>query len=292
MIFWSIACTSPAHDALPDGGEDTASAAEDVSYLKGTAPLAEPSAGECPGFTDSGRYALTANGVEREVRLLVPSTGGEGAPVVFVWHPLGATASQMVTWFDLGEWADATGAVLVVPFAKSENLFEWDFWNGLTDDAVLYDDVRTCLYQDLGVDLGRVSSTGMSAGGLYTSWLGVYRSDTLATILPMSGGTGSMFEYEATAWAYPAMLVYGGESDTWGGSGFQVDFEETTLAFAGQLAGDGHYVALCDHGGGHTFPREGMDMMATWLLAHEYGAASPFAGDLSGFPEWCGVYEP
>lgn len=286
-----LACTAPVDDVASPGDDDAADV-PDTSYLKGTAALAAPSGGACPSMKETGAVELVSNGVDRKVRVVVPSTGGEGAPVVFVWHPLGATAAQIAIWLDVATWAEATGTVVVVPFAKEGNLFEWDFWNDLDDDLVLYDDLRACLWSELAVDLGRVGSTGMSAGGLWTSFLGIHRGDTLATILPMSGGTGDLMDYDTPGGDWPAMLVYGGANDTWGGSGVEVSFADTTLTFAGQLHADGRRVVLCDHGGGHTLPAEAMDMTATWLLEHSYGAPSPFAdGDLSAFPEWCAVYE-
>lgn len=267
---------------------------ETDDYLEGTAPLEEPSEGACPDLGDGGSITMTSAGEERNVRIIVPATGAEGAPVVFVWHPLGATARQMVTWLDLETWADEVGAVLVLPDSLDTNLFEWEFLNDATSenhDLVLYDDLRTCLYEQWAVDLGRVTSTGMSAGGLWTSYLGIHRSETLATILPMSGGTGSVVEYQRPDVTFPAMLVYGGEDDTWGGGGVEVDFGEATEQFAAELHDDGHYVVLCDHGRGHTFPSGAQDMMSAWLLGHTFGKESPYLdGDLSDFPEWCGVY--
>jgi poly(3-hydroxybutyrate) depolymerase len=273
-------------------------AAEDSAFvdvddgLGGTAALAEVSAGGCPDdFADGGTVTMTANGEERTVKLILPEDGAEGAPVVFVWHPLGGTASMMVRYLGLNDLADQLGVVFVVPDALESNLFEWDFWNGADNDVTLYDDLRTCLSTELAVDLSRVSTTGMSAGGLWSSWLGVHRADTLATVLAMSGGADPVWEYETPPSQYPALLMYGGEIDTWGGGGVEVDFGEATLNYAAELYADGHFVVLCDHGGGHTIPPEGMDVSAAWLPVHQYGKPSPFVdGDLSGLPDYCAVY--
>lgn len=267
---------------------------DETAYLKGTAALAQPSGGTCPDLGDGGPITFNAAGVDRDLRVIVPDSGAEGAPVVFVWHPLGATAQQIVQWMGLNAWADEVGAVLVVPDSLDANLFEWQFLDDPDEenlDLVLYDDLRTCLYEQMAVDLGRVTSTGMSAGGLWTTYLGIHRGDTLATILPLSGGTGSVVAYDTPASTFPAMLVYGGEDDHWGGGGIDVDFGAATLELAEQLADDDHFVVLCDHGLGHTIPDDAPDMMATWLLGHTYAKASPWAdGDLSDFPSYCEVY--
>ena len=80
-------------------------------------------------------------------------------------------------------------------------------------------------------------------------------------------------------------------SDEYGGG--LVQFNETTEAFANELYADGHFVAWCDHGLGHTIPPEGRDIMDAWLPVHTFGEPSPFAdGDLSAFPDWCEVFAP
>lgn len=260
--------------------------------LGGTAALADVSAGGCPSdFAEGGTITMTSNDVERTVKVIVPESGAEGAPVVFVWHPLGGTARMMVQYLGLNTLADEQGVVFVVPDAVEGNLFEWDFWNGDDNDVTLYDDLRTCLSTEMGVDLSRVSTTGMSAGGLWSSWLGVHRGDTLSTVLAMSGGADPVWEYETPASQFPALLMYGGESDTWGGGGIEVDFREATLNYAAELYADGHFVVLCNHDGGHTIPPEGMDVSGAWLPVHRFGEPSPFAdGDLSELPDYCAVY--
>ncbi len=271
---------------------DTASdsGAAEADPLGGTAALATVSGGACPaGLAEGGEVVFTANGQERTVKVLLPASGEEGAPVVFVWHPLGATATDMIRYLGLRGWADDNGAVVVVPEALSGNMFEWDFWNGQDHDLVMYDDLRTCLIQDLGVDPTRFSATGMSAGGLMTTFMGIRRGDTLATIFPMSGGTDPVIPYTPPAGPFPALLFYGGESDTWNG----LDFEGATLAFAAELTADGHHVIVCNHEGGHTIPPEAEQASTAWLTTHVYGEPGPFEdGNLEGLPGYCSNFAP
>lgn len=278
--------------ACASGSGDSAAPSDP---LGGTAPLAPVSGGTCPAnLAEGGRITLTSDGLERTVRLILPTGGAPaGAPAVFAWHPLGVSATQLIQYLGLRDWAEANQAVVVLPEARAENPFEWDFWNAGTHDLVLYDDLRTCLVQELGVDAARISATGMSAGGLMTTYLGIQRGNTLATILPMSGGTDPVVTYAPPAARFPAMLMYGGPTDTWGGGGVEIDFQVATLAFARALDADDHFVTVCDHDGGHTIPAEGPDALTTWLLAHRYGEPSPFAsGALDGLPGYCAVYTP
>jgi predicted esterase len=290
MLFLLLACTSPDDAPTTDdtAGEDIV---DPNAYLKGSAPLATVSGGACPTIEDGGDVELVSNGKDRTVKLLLPEGGTAGKPVVFVWYPLGGTASYMINALSLREYADTVDAVVVVPSATGEVLFEWNFTSAVeaNDDLVLFDDMRTCLYEQLDIDLGRVSAMGFSAGALWTSYLGVHRGDTLSTILPFSGGTDPVVAYEAPAGPFPAFLPFGGDNDLYGGG--VVDFQETTTNFATDLKADGHFVVTCNHEGGHTIPPEGRDMMDAWLTAHTFGQASPFAnGDLSVFPDYCSVF--
>ncbi|MDO9280647.1 MAG: hypothetical protein Q7U06_01995 [Pseudomonadota bacterium] len=290
MILYLLACTSVQDDSSAD---DTA-AEETVdpnAYLKGTAPLAAVSGGDCPTIDGAGDIDLVSNGKDRTAKLLLPEGGAAGKPVVFVWYPLGGSASYMINALSLREYVDTVDAVVVVPTAGEGELFEWNFTAAVeaNDDLVLFDDLRTCLYEQLDIDLGRVSAMGFSAGALWTSFLAVHRGDTLSTILPFSGGTDPIIAYESPAGPFPALLPFGGANDLYGGG--VVDFQETTTNFATDLTADGHFVITCNHEGGHTIPPEGRDMMDAWLTVHTFGEPSPFLnGDLSAFPDYCSVF--
>ncbi|MDP2306493.1 MAG: hypothetical protein Q8P18_10750 [Pseudomonadota bacterium] len=290
MLIFMLACSAP--NDKDSSADDTGSETVDPNaYLEGTAPLAEVSGGDCPTIDGGGDVELVSNGKDRTVKLILPEGGSAGKPVVFVWYPLGGTASYMINALSLREYADTVDAVVVVPTASGDLAYEWAFVSAAegNDDLVLFDDMRTCLYEQLDIDLGRVSAMGFSAGALWTSYLGVHRGDTLSTILPFSGGTGSGVTYATPAAPFPALLPFGGASDLYGGG--VIDFQQTTTNFATDLTADGHFVVTCNHEGGHTIPPEGRDMMDLWLTAHTFGEASPFAnGDLSELPDYCSVF--
>jgi hypothetical protein len=86
--------------------------------------------------------------------------------------------------------------------------------------------------------------------------------------------------------------MYGGDGDTWGGGGYEIDFEETTLNLSQELADDGHLVVLCNHERGHNFPANPVEIATTWLLSHTFGEPSPFAQDLALLPDYCVYQEP
>ncbi len=264
----------------PEPGEQ-----EDVLLV---ADLVEPSA-TCPDMSESGTLQINSAGLDREFILHVPEDAEPGMPVLFVFHGVGDTGGYYIdSGLDLDRMAEQEQAVIVTPAASGSFMFEWDFLNDGADDLALYDDLRTCLSRELEVDLHRFYATGMSAGGLWTTFLAIHRADTLATVLTWSGGAEPLVTYQPLAADIPVLVAWGGPDDTWGASGFVVEFEEATMALSEHLQDDGHFVVECNHGAGHTIPMDGRGVMTDWLFAHEVGEPSPFAdGDLSDLPSYC-----
>ncbi len=265
----------------PDVGEESFAGAA-------LAPLSD---GECPDLSRSGTATFSSGGVERTVVISLPGTARAGLPALTMWHGLGDSAQSMTQWMQMGTFAQNNEIVIVAPDSLARDTNTWDIFGGGGLDLVLYDDIRTCLSQELEVDLNRYYASGFSFGGLWTTFLTMNRADTLATTIPFSGGTVPFWNpYQTPAWEIPVLIVWGGQTDTYGSGAQSVDFDEAGQAFSESLRGDGHYVAHCDHGGGHSVPRDAGEFFGSWLLAHRYGQPSPYAsGSLDGFPDYCYV---
>lgn len=285
-ILLALACAdkAPGGNEGDSGGDSGGGTTPSTPQPVG---LAELSDGECPDMSTPGKSSFSSNGIERSVYVLYPEDRAEDLPVVFVWHPLGGSAQYMVNAMDLEERAESDRAIYVVPDSDGTNIFEWGFLTGGGNDLVLYDDLRTCVANELAPDITRFYLSGFSAGALWTSYLSMQRGDTLAGILVFSGGTGSpVATYTTPASPFPAILLHGGDNDIYGGG--LVDFQTTTLDFAANLYADGHFVTLCDHGMGHTIPINDLDEYTTELLSYRYGIAPD--SDISVLPSDCSVY--
>ena len=68
----------------------------------------------------------------------------------------------------------------------------------------------------------------MSAGGLWSTFLSMERSDALATAFIMSGGTGMGMAYKPLDHQMPVILAWGGPNDTYNTGSFTIYFEDTT----------------------------------------------------------------
>jgi len=265
--------------------------AEVSAWPEGLAQLAPLSSGECPDFAEPGRQTFVSNGIQRSVNVYFPLGWDPGLPVVFFWHPLGASAGQFANAIGAQNIAEQADVILVMPQASFEEPYEWAFYvDDGANDSVLYDDLRTCVVEHFGADPERISSAGMSAGGLWTTWLTMHRADTLATSLVMSGGTGQVVYYSEPAADIPVLVMWGGESDTFQLGSRTVDFAAQSVQFSQALQDDGHFVVECDHDTGHTIPIDGIGVIPAWLLAHTWNEPSPFeSGDLTGLPAYCRI---
>jgi hypothetical protein len=204
---------------------------------------------------------------------------GHGVPLVFVWHPLGETARGIIASQRLEGFAERHGCVLVVPDGDATP-FRWGYVGDPTGDVFLFDEMRRRLVADGTVDVDRVGSVGMSAGGLWTTWLAMHRSEDLAAVAVLSGGTDPSVPWIAPRSPIPVLVAWGGPRDTWG----PFSFDRASRRFVRQLRDNGHLVVEVEHGGGHSLPPRVMDLCGTWLLAHRRGQPSPFAHDVSALP--------
>jgi len=217
---------------------------------------------------------MTSGGVEREVLVLAPPSPRPGLPLVFVWHGLGATAGSMVPRMGLRELA-ASGAVVVVPQARPQAEIGWD-----RDDLVLFDDLRACMSQAYGIDPGRVTTSGFSAGGLWSTYLLFHRGDALASAVILSGGVlPPILPYSRPPWPIPVLLFDGGHKDIYRKGPVVVHFDTNTERLRDLLRRDGHYAVHCRHARGHSIPSTRQGLMHRWALAHRHGEPSPFQSE-------------
>ncbi len=272
--------------------DDDDDVADEVPDPDPPAALAELSSGECPDLSEPGTSTFLSAGLERTVTVLFPEDGPAGMPVLFYWHSLGTTASQWINWFGLNSLAEDEEVIVIVPASLDTELFEWDWVNPDEGDAQLFDDLRTCAVTELEADVGRVYSAGFSSGGVWTTWLAMHRSEQLAAIYSMSGGTVINLPYETPARKIPVFAMSGGDADVWPNEATPLaDFETATQELVAALLADGHFVVQCEHDYGHSPGDNAEDMMAEWLLRHEYDVPSPWdAGGRSlteDFDDYC-----
>jgi len=290
MVFLGLttALFSGCSGESPDGADSGASDSGQVGETGSVESVDLPaySNGSCPALVDGVNKRFQVGEDKRKFRLSLPENP-EGAPVIFLWHWLGGSSLQAMNYLSFDGVEGAEKAILVAPNTDGY-AYEWRFDKPSADnpDLLFFDDMLRCLYEEYQIDLDRVYATGMSAGGLWSSYLIVHRSERFAAIAPLSGGAMEP-AYQTPVEPIPVLLFWGGENDTYAG----FSFETASQLFSGFLREDGHFVVECNHGEGHTFPSEVFPAMWTFFEAHPKGVSpEPYASGLpASFPSYCSI---
>ncbi len=301
----------PAGDDDDDDDDSAGTDDDDDTTDEGPMPadLATLSDGECPDLEETDTVTFSSGGSDRKVTVVIPKELEQGAPALFFFHGLLSPdhtpnpTDYMASALGLQSLADETGAIIVLPESRIMNelnmlFFMWEIMDRDELDLVLYDDLRTCLVDEAGVDIRRISATGFSGGSLFVTVLARERGDTLAVVMENSGGSDVELPFYPMAAEYstppnpvlPFLLVSGGDNDGWPQGFPLVDFDAATDSLETHLAGDGYHVIRCKHNYGHTVTQNAMNVGNQWLFANAYGEPSPYLDSgIDDFGDWCEV---
>lgn len=278
------------------------------------APAIPPYAGSCPplatGLTPNTLPQVVGmDEYDRTFLIVVPGDlrPDEHLPVVFLWHNLGGSAADFHARTEVQEAVDQLRFLAVIPEARNSDqgvLFGWPFsvletQNQLNSEFQFFDDMLACVHEQFIVDKDCISAVGLSSGGLFASQLAGGRSDTLASFVSLSGGTGGAL---VQPWTHPqhrlpAMVLWGGPNDVC----VSINFEQTSQDLEQNLEADGHFVLECIHNCNHSTPPFDPPMGATafatvwdFVLAHPYWlepGVSPYTteGLPDTAPSWCAI---
>jgi len=223
----------------------------------------------------SGTFTIDAAGTEREYVLDVPDDYDTNQPyrLVFVWHPLGGSASQIVDQGYSGlESRSAGSAILVAPdglVGMAAGITGQGWYNADGNDMEFLGAMLDHFESNLCIDQDRIFSTGFSFGGMMSYALGFEYGDVFRALAPSSGNRVATPHQEITTGPIAIMGLHG-------------DMDDFVLTSDGRLAMD-EYVAR-NHCGTETQPvdpspcvaYQGCDLPTIWC---EYpGAHMPWSG--------------
>jgi len=264
------------------------------------------SGGACPTLISGENTAFSSSGLNRSFILVVPDNYDpeQTYPILFGWHWLNSSANSFLHKAGIQEVADYYDIIVILPNASGDFLFDWPvtpFDIHLSDvDLTFFDDMLSCASEQFNVDPYCVGSMGVSAGGLWTSYLGVQRGEYLSSNLSLSGGRpddygGPFWEWEPPDHRYAALVLWGGPTD-WLGLSFSAASERYEL----DLLNSGHFVVECVHDSGHSEPplellpdRPKYAAIIGFLLDHPYWIEGTSRYETEGLPDampdWCSI---
>lgn len=256
----------------------------------GAAPALPPATGTCPAITPGDVTFAPAGIPPRKVKLAFDPAKTTGELVLY-WHATGSSPAEAA--YALGATQDeiiARGGVVAAPYSDdAAGTFEWYIVNqsAKLDDFLVADEIVACLLAAHRIDARHIHSMGMSAGALQTTAVSFYRSAYIASVATFSGGLPAGFSApnQNPENKFAALIFDGGTTD----NVYGVDFKAASEAYAAQLTAAGHFARLCDHGKGHSIPRDAAPSVAAFFTANPYGAwPSPYAAGLpASFPAYC-----
>ena len=285
LLLALIAC-DPDGEADPGDSGGAAAEVTEEGEEAGSGREAPPySLGACEALVD-GRNTFPTGDTAYEVEVVLPADP-TGAPVLFAWHWLGGNASQAVRYMELDGLAEQEGVIIIAPDSDG-SAYEWHFTDppAGNPDLLLFEDLLSCAAAQWDVDLDRIYATGMSAGGLWSSYLTMHEAEWLAATAPLSGGS-DQWSYSAPGAPIPVMLTWGGESDLYA----TYSFHDASLYLSEALQADGHFVVECEHSTGHNLPPWGIGYVWSFLSAHPKDVSpEPWADGLPGdMPDGCRI---
>jgi predicted esterase len=298
-------CTQPPcdatagdHDALPTTMLGDADANHDAGSLAMPDPqYLVPATGPCPEFAN-GYATFHPDGVERSVLLYMSDAAMTlDGPLIFSWHSTLPGPETSNVW--IGDAVipeiEAQGGIIAAPSTVDPNATRpWDHTplgpSGDNDERLM-DEVVACANEKVGIDLRRIHSIGMSAGGQKTSQVSLRRSGYIASVVVYSGGLppDDHPPDQNPDNKFSAMILYGGPTDI--SPVDATNYTDASNAYLHELQAKGRFGFLCNHGGGHSVPSDSQDSAWRFLQDHPYGAwPSPYAKGLpNGFLSYCSL---
>lgn len=197
-----LACSGSGDADEPEASPSTAG--EPTTTTSAPAPVEESDGcGLDQPDTDEQhlfRATIESSGGTREYMVYVPDSYDQEvpAPVAYVFHGAGSNKEEQLFYSDYRAYADADGALLVLPDALGAPA-RWSplgpMFAGVegVDDLMFFDDLSAAVEAVLCVDVERVLVSGMSSGGFMAASVACTRSDRVTAVGPVT----------ATVWAEP-----------------------------------------------------------------------------------------
>lgn len=245
----------------------------------------------CPQVLD-GPNKMTSAEAERSFDVYLPKgvTGTADLPVVFLFHGVGGSSAKFIDETKFDALLTDNSFVLVVPQStrkadgtptqKLDWFFSSDTYDMDNQDLVFFDDMLKCVGETWKIDSKRVYVTGMSGGGLMSTFIAANRGSVVAAAAPFSGG------YAHPKWPddktkTPFMVSWGGVKD----EAFGQDFHKLANGLIAFLTDAKQPYISCDHGQEHEWVSTASK--DAWTFLSQFTLGGNEKPDISALPSYC-----
>ncbi len=165
----------------------------------------------------SGTKMVNIDGTNRQYIIDVPANydSSNEYMLVFVWHPLGGSASQVANGYDgLKNLANNSAIFVAADGLQGANqeVSGKGWWNANGGDMKLLTSILDEVNTNLCIDQDRIFSTGFSFGGMMSYTVG-FEFDVFRAVAPTSGNL-DVVPHEKTNMAPLAIMAFHGATDT------------------------------------------------------------------------------
>jgi len=184
----------------------------------GSPGTGSPGCGSASPLKTSNSLTENINGTNRKWMLDVPANYDTNKlyRLIFVWHPLNGSGSQVVNGGYNGLKSLSNGTAV---FATADGLNGSNgeasgtgWWNANGGDMKLFQAMLDKINAGLCIDQERIFSTGFSFGGMMSYTL-PFEFDVFRAVAPCSGKTG-VIPYNENFTGPVAIMAFHGDSDT------------------------------------------------------------------------------
>lgn len=255
----------------------------------GPRPTLLPTATNCPAFGNGTTVRFGRMNVVTYMDPQAKTKPAPGGPLILYYHATLSSPAEVLLGFGLQNINEVTrmgGVVAAFTSTPCPGCATTDDFYWFVEDNEIQDQVVACAIQQANIDTRHIHALGWSAGALHAVYVGLSRSNYMASVVSYSGGL-SPWPLQNIAQDpnnhISALLTYG--ATDW----VVIDFQAQSRAYYNSFASRGYYTMMCPHGRGHEIDLGVAPQSLRFFMDHPYKVSpEPYAAGVPPvFPGYC-----
>jgi predicted esterase len=254
-------------------------------------PVLPAKMGDCPKLINGATVKIGRMSVIVYIDPDAKNKPGPGGPIINYYHATGGQPSEVMSGFGMAnikKVTDMGGVVATYTTTACPNCSTTDDLVWYVEDGPIQDQLVACAIEQAKIDVTHIHALGWSAGALHSTWVGINRSNYMASFISYSGGMppwpGQNMPQNANTHV-SSILTYG----VTGVDNVIVDFPTQSKDYFSTFSAKGWYTMMCATGGGHMIDRNVAPVSLQFFMDHPFDTTnSPYKAMIpSAFPKYC-----